>query len=164
MPDLSFNTVLFASLGAGFALAFFAGEARVRKLAAGALVGYLVAIQLGEFVLAQLGKVSFIPELSLGTVQIILFAFITLSFNLGRAHQVEGRPRVNVESIVVAVITATFIFTSVLGFLGEETRSGLMNDYNLAAMLYEWRLLLLGLTAGGLILLEVMGANTKKPR
>lgn len=164
MPNLSFNTILFATLGAGFVLAFFAGEGRVKKLAAGSLVGYLVAMQLGDFVLAQLSKVSLIPSLSLGTVQIILLAAVTLLFNLGKVNHIEGRPRVNVESIVVAIITAAFIFTTVLGFLGEETRSSLLNDYNLAAMLYNWRLLLLGLTAGGLILIEIMGANTKKPR
>ena len=164
MPTLSFNTILFSALGAVLVLAFIAGEGRVKKLAAGSLVGYLVALQFGDFVLSQLGKLSFVPELSLGTVQIILLVVVTLLFNLGKVHHIEGRTRVNVESIAVAIITAAFIFTAILGFLGEETRSNLLNEYNLAAMLYNWRLLLLGLTAGGLILIEIMGANTKKPR
>lgn len=136
----------------------------MKKLAAGSLVGYLVALQLGEFVLAQVSKLSFVPELSLSTVQLILFALVTLLFNMGKTHHIEGRPRVNIESVTVAFFAAAFIFASVLSFLSESTRSQLVSDYNLAAMLYEWRLLLLSLTAGGLLLIEIMGANTKKPR
>jgi len=164
MPELSFNTALFVALGVGFAIAFFAGEGRVKKLAAGSLVGYLIALQLGEFAVTQLTKLSFLPELSLATVQLAIFALVTLLFNLGKTHHIDGRPRVNVESIAVAIITAAFIFTTVLGFLDDSTRNQLTTDYNLAAMLYEWRLLLLGLTAGGLLLVEVLGANTRKPR
>jgi len=65
---------------------------------------------------------------------------------------------------MVALITVAFLFTAVLTFVGESTRSAWLNDYNLVALLYNWRLLLLGLTAGGLLLIEIMGANTKKPR
>ena len=158
------NTLIFALLGAGFVLAFFAGEGRVKKLAAGSLVGFLVATQLGEFALAQLSKLSFAPDYSIGTVQITLLVTVTLLFNLGKVHHVEGRPRVSIESIMVALITVAFLFTAVLTFVGESTRSGWLNDYNLVALLYNWRLLLLGLTAGGLLLIEIMGANTKKPR
>lgn len=158
------NTLIFALLGAGFVLAFFAGEGRVKKLAAGSLVGFLVATQLAEFMLAQLSKLSFFPEYSIGTVQIVLLVAVTLLFNLGKVHHVEGRPRVSIESIVVALITMAFLFTAVLTFVGESTRSAWLNDYNLVALLYNWRLLLLGLTAGGLLLIEIMGANTKKPR
>ncbi len=158
------NTLIFALLGAGFVLAFFAGEGRVKKLAAGSMVGFLVATQLGEFALAQLSKLSFVPEYSIGTVQITLLVTVTLLFNLGKVHHVEGRPRVSIESIMVALITVAFLFTAVLTFVGESTRSGWLNDYNLVALLYNWRLLLLGLTAGGLLLIEIMGANTKKPR
>lgn len=158
------NTLIFALLGAGFVLAFFAGEGRVKKLAAGSLVGFLVATQLGEYALDQLAKLSFIPEYSIGTVQITLLVVVTLLFNLGKVHQVEGRPRVSIESIMVALITMAFLFTAVLTFVGESTRSGWLNDYNLVALLYTWRLLLLGLTAGGLLLIEIMGTNTKRPR
>lgn len=158
------NTIIFALLGAGFVVAFFAGEGRVKKLAAGSLVGFLVATQLGESALTQLTKLSFIPDYSLGTVQIVLLIAITLLFNLGKVHHVEGRPRVSIESVMVALITMAFLFTSVLGFVGESTRSTWLNDYNLVALLYNWHLLLLGLTAGGLLLIEIMGANTKKPR
>ncbi len=164
MPELSFNTALFVALGAGFAIAFFAGEGRVKKLAAGSLVGYLIALQLGEFASAQLAKLSFLPELSLATVQLGIFILVAILFNLGKTHHIDGRPRVNVESIAVAIITAAFIFTTVLGFLDESTRSQLINDYNLAALLYQWRLLLLGLTAGGLLVIEILGANTRRPR
>lgn len=164
LPELSMNTLIFALLGLGFVLAFFAGEGRVKKLAAGSLVGFLVATQLGEFAHVQLAKVSFIPDLSVGTVQIILLIGVTLLFNLGKVHHVEGRPRVSVESIVTALITMAFLFTAVLTFVGESTRSAWLSDYNLVALMYNWRLLLLGLTAGGLLLIEVMGANTKKPR
>ncbi len=156
--------MILASLGAGLVLAFVAGEGRVKKLATGSLVGFLVATQLGELVHAQLAKVSFMPDWSLATVQLVLFAVGTLLFNLGKVHHVEGRQRVNAVSIAVAVITMAFIFASVLGFLTDSTRARLLNDYNLAAMLYNWHLVLLGLTAAGLIILEIMGANTKKPR
>lgn len=158
------NTLIFALLGAGFVVAFFSGEGRVKKLAAGSLVGFLVATQLGEFVLVQLSKLSFVPEYSIGTIQIALLIAVTLLFNLGKVHHVEGRPRVSIESIAVALITMAFLFTGVLTFVGESTRSAWLDDYNLVALLYNWRLLILGLTAGGLLLVEIMGANTKKPR
>ena len=158
------NTLIFALLGAGFVIAFFAGEGRVKKLAAGSLVGFLVATQIGEFVLTQKSKLDFMPEYSIGTVQIALLIVVTLLFNLGKVHHVEGRPRVSIESITVALITMAFLFSAVLTFVGESTRSEWLNDYNLVALVYTWRLLLLGLTAGGLLVIEIMGANTKKPR
>ncbi len=164
LPSLSFNTLILAGVVGAFAVAFFAGEGRVKKLAAGSLVGYLAAMQLGQLAQEQLAKVSFVPDASVGTVQLILFGLVAVLFNLGKVHHVEGRPRVSIESVAVGVITCLFVFTSVLGFMGESTRQDLLTNYNLAAQLYSLRLLWLGLTVSGLILIEVMGGNTKRPR
>lgn len=164
LPAINPNTILLVAGAGGLGLAFLAGEGRVKKFATGSLVGFLFASQIGALAQAQLAKLSFVPDLSIGAVQIILLAVVALLFNLGKIHHVEGRPRVSVESIGLAVITAAFLFTAVLSFVGAETRKAITTDYNLAAMLYSWRLLLLGLTAGGLVVVEILGANTKKPK
>ncbi len=128
---LNANVFVFAVFGLFVGCGILFGEARLKKLTIGFLVGLFVADQLADFVVTQLAHASVtINDPSLVKLILMLAAVIPLS--IGKTPSVGGR--FSIRSIVLAVLAAATVVAYTSNFVSIEVLQELQTEYNLIAI------------------------------
>lgn len=128
---LDANFFVFAVLGLFLGCGILFGEARLKRVVTGALIGLFAADQLADFVATQLSnaKVDIDDQ---AVLKIALLLIVAIPLSLGKAPSVGGR--FSIRSIVLAVFAAMTVIAFVSNFLSDTLLGELETEYNLIAL------------------------------
>jgi len=153
MPNINFNAKALMVVGLVVVLGIVLGEHRAKRIAMGTFVGFIVADKLGAGAFNYLQNQSWGRSVSLSAVQIALFVSFMVLLTIGHSEE-HGRGHINLQLIILSLLTSIFVIASLIGFLPEESRTQLTTDYNIAAMIYGWQYIWLLATAVWMVILN----------
>ena len=139
---LGFDLIFFGILGLSAVGSFVLGEEKSQRLAIGVIVGSFAGSQFAEQINKLAGsKVSFLNQ---GLVAIILLALCILICMVGKNVRDSKWPKSKIKAIIFGLLSALAGTGYVIANLSESARNSLVTDHNLAAMVYDLRLYLMG--------------------
>lgn len=125
------NVFVFAVLGLFLGCGLLFGEARLKRMAIGALVGLFAADQLADFAATQLGHAGFEID-DQAVLKLALLLLVAIPLSLGKAPSVGGR--FSIRSIVLGMLAGTTVVAYVSNFVADTLLQELQTEYNLIAL------------------------------
>ncbi len=125
------NVFVFAVLGLFLGCGLLFGEARLKRVTIGALVGLFAADQLADFAATQLGNAGLDID-DQAVLKLALLLFVAIPLSLGKAPSVGGR--FSIRSIVLGMLAGTTVVAYVSNFVADTLLQELQTEYNLIAL------------------------------
>ena len=125
------NVFVFAVLGLFLGCGLLFGEARLKRVTIGALVGLFAADQLADFAATQLGNAGLDID-DQAVLKLALLLLVAIPLSLGKAVSVGGR--FSIRSIVLGMLAGTTVVAYVSNFVADTLLQELQTEYNLIAL------------------------------
>jgi hypothetical protein len=140
LPELNANIIIIAGLGLGAVYGVLAGKQRLRLLILSVYVGIVLAGQLTDALAPSLRMVT-LEQVSWGlfAAPIAIFGFF------GVVHAKHHAKGALIANLIVGLLTAALIISSVLELLPTSTVAAINNDSFLALHLQQFHPWFLGL-------------------
>jgi hypothetical protein len=157
---LGFDLIFFGVLGLSAVGCFLLGEEKSQRLAIGVIIGSFAGSQLAEPINKLIGgKFDIVNQ---GVVAIALLALCIALCMLGKNVRDSKWPKSKVKAIISGVLSVLAGTGYVIANLSEQARNSLVTDHNLAAMVYDLRLYLMGALIAWLILTYLLVGKAKR--
>ena len=135
-------TVIFGAIGLSAVGSFLLGEEKSQRLAIGVIIGSFAGNQFAEPINKAIGdKVSFLNQ---GTIAIAILVLCIVICMLGKNVRDSKWPKSKIKAVVSGLLSALAGVGYIIANLSEQARNSLVTDHNLAAMVYDLRLYLMG--------------------
>lgn len=158
IPEITFNLVFFSLIGLLCGLGFLFGENRLKALSYGGILALFILQMSADSMVNDLTSKVNAP---IAMAKIGFVAVICAAFFVGAVlHQKKARFKV--RAIPLGVITALALTGYSIGLLTEKARETLTTDYNLAAMVYNFRFILLLVLGAWLLIIQFIPDKSDK--
>lgn len=136
LPTLTFNLALFGLAALLAALGFMFGENRLKVLSYGSFIAlFILTVIPGSFFDSLGDKI----HIDIAPPKIAFVAIVCTLFFLGAIIN-QKKARHKMRSIPLGVITAVFIVAFSIGLFPNSQANDLVTNYNLAAMIQNFRI------------------------
>lgn len=145
IPQLSTDAMILAGTGLVVAYSMIAGYGALVREAISIYVGIVLAGAFGETVYnyASNGPAANLP-ITQPTVQLALLVIPIILLQFGRRHVHGAHKHHMIITLLIAVLTAMLLISSVMAQLDSDTLSGITEASNLASWISHLRLVWLG--------------------
>lgn len=167
MMQLDANLIIVLAFTGIVVYGLLLGAPRAKMITLASFAGIVLATQLGPSAFEFAQTHSFVPghdSLQLWMTQTALFGLALLLLSWGRVH---SNPRAhdkhfNVHSLILNLLTAGMIVTSVLSFIDQSTRDNVLGSSSFATLIYRYHGWWIALTAGWLVIVSFWRQKPKE--
>lgn len=152
IPQVTFNLILFSLLVGLSLLGFLLGENRLKTISYGAFIAYFIILVSSE---TLINTVSSKVNLKIEITKFIFVGLVCSLFFLG-ALLSQKKASNKVRSIALGILTALFIVAFGINVLPSAMQDGLVTDFNLAAQIYNFRLVFMAALTVWLITIQLI--------
>jgi len=121
------------------------GELRMQRVAFSAYVGLVISIFLSDSISKFLIDTKLL-NLDNSAVKIILFIATILLLSFHKKGDFAIKSKISIKSAILSFLTAGFILSNILSMLNPTTLNKLLTDYQVIAMIYDFKLWFIALT------------------
>jgi len=147
---LGFDIIFFAVIGLSTVGSFFLGEEKSQRLMIGVITGSFAASIFAEPIYKLVGsKVSFINQ---GLIALTLLALCIVMCVLAKNVRDSKWPKSKIKALIAGALSGLAGMAYVIAALPEQTRSVLITEHNLAAIVYDLRIYLMAALVLALLL------------
>ncbi len=144
LPHINFSidAAIFLTIGLMLVGGFVLGQHKVKTFVLSVYVGIVLATELGQPVFDFLSGrgLTMGGAIGIAKVRIMLLALPVIGLELGHNKQNRGQRRGMVLTMILAVLTAALLISSVIFLLEPEGRQQALDRSTLASIFYGLRL------------------------